>query len=238
MKKVIIVTILIILILSIWGCYGCPQRVDMYTAEEHVQRITKRLDNKAPKWRYLNDGNYDGYTVYPLYNENEEAIYFLVEIEPYGFTFVHCSDEPSPKLLYSCLGASTSMYTISNDTYGETYYSGGEYHNITWSPYIVDETRSQPYPYEDKIWILDENGERIYYNRSPYYVTGNIDERKYLIETEGGEYICAIKKDGKYINLISGEEFTVENVSQYELSKTQAYIYINYIYMGTRMNDL
>ncbi len=232
MKKILII-VLVVLVIGLWGC---SQKADMYTVEEHVQRITKRLENRTSEWKSVNDGNIDGYTVYPLYNENEEVIYYLVEMEPYGFTLVHCKDEPSFKNFYSCLGVNVSMYMLSHRIYGSTYIDDGETYMFTWSPYIADETNSQPYPDKDKIWILDDNGERIYHNKSPYYVTNNIDKRKYLIKTEGAEYICAVKNDDKFINLISGEEFTAENVDTYEFAKSQASIFFSFY--KDKNNDL
>ena len=53
---------------------------------------------------------------------------------------------------------------------------------------------------------VDENGERIYYAKSPYYVTNNINEKKYLLDAGSCYGICAIKKDGDFINLISGQK--------------------------------
>ena len=219
MKKVI--SIIAVLIITIMLGAGCAEKADKYTEEEHIARITQRLKQEIPTWAELNDGNYDSYAVYPLYDENEELIAFLLEIEPYGFTLISYGDEPSFKLLLSCYGTSTSMYRVSNKIYG----CG----NKMWSPYIADETWSQPSPDNNKIFILDENGERVYHKKSPYYVTGNIDERKYLIETEGAQYICAVKKDGEFINLISCEAFTVVNVSKYDLSQIQATLYFPFL---------
>ena len=59
------------------------------------------------------------------------------------------------------------------------------------------------------------------YKKSPYYVTGNIDNRKYIIETEKrGEYVCAVKENGKFVNLISGDTFEIENGSISTLQAT------------------
>jgi hypothetical protein len=208
------------IITGVCGCYVFPKKANMFTEAEHIERITERFQQKLydmPK----DDGiTVESFSVYPLYNQNEELSMFLVEIEPFGFTFVSLRDENYD--LLSCSNGTTSMYKVS-DFYGVD----------TWSPYIVDKTSSQPDPDNEKIFILDEKGERIYYKKSPYYVTGNIDKRKYLIETQGSEYICAIKEDGEFINLISKESFTVENVNEYELSQTQSTIHIFILHLNS-----
>ena len=214
MKKVI--SIIAVLIITIMLGAGCAEKADKYTEEEHIARITQRLKQKIPTWAELNDGNYDSYAVYPLYDENEELIAFLLEIEPYGFTLISYGDEPSFKLLLSCYGTSTSMYRVSNRIYG----CG----NKTWSPYTVDKTCHM-----GKDYLINGNTERIYHNKSPYHVTGFINKRKYLIETQGAQYICAVKKDGEFLNLISLQTFTVEGVSKYELSQTQATLYFPFL---------
>ena len=223
MKKFL--ALLSVIILSLTIGVSCAQKADSYTVEEHIERITQRFNLKKQDITERCKIEIENFNVYPLYNENEEVKYYLIEFNPFGFTLVDCRDEPSPKLLYSCLGANISMYMLSHKIYGSTYIYDGETYMLTWSPYIADETNSQPYPDKDKIWILDDNGERIYHNKSPYYVTGNIDKRKYLIETEGAEYICAVKNDDKFINLMSGEEFIAENVDTYEFARSQASIF-------------
>lgn len=220
MRKFFIILLISILIITtgVCGCYVFPKKANMFTEVEHIERITERFQQKLYNMPGDDGITVESFSVYPLYNQNEELSMFLVEIEPFGFTFVGLRDESYD--LLSCSNGKTSMYKVS-DFYGAD----------TWSPYIVDETSSQSNTDNNKIYILDENGERIYYKKSPYYVTDNIDKRKYLIETQGAEYICAIKEDGKFINLISGESFTVENVNEYELSQTQSTIHIFILYL-------
>lgn len=95
-----------------------------------------------------------------------------------------------------------------------------------WSPYTVDETLPPEYDDKDKQWILDENGEKIEYNRSPYYVTGNEEERKYLFSGSSGEYICAVKSGDCYLNLIGGNTI---DISAGDLLKAQPTINITFI---------
>ena len=177
---------------------SCAKKADSFTVEEHVQRITERLMkrfNNEDDWLFINE---TGFNVYPLYDQNDKVNYCLVEVEPEGFMFVRILDER--KKIYSCFGISTSMYRVS----------GIHDKDHTWSPYIKDVTDSQDPPDRDKIWILDENGERIYYSRSPYYVTGNITEKMYFLELDNSIKVCAIKKDGEFINLVSCEKFSID----------------------------
>ncbi len=97
-----------------------------------------------------------------------------------------------------------------------------------WTPYTRDKDSGylpnlktgEPTSYKGDL-ILDENGEMIIYYRSPYFVTGNVNERKYLIKTtNSGQYICAIKKGDKFINLISGMEFEWAEEYVYEENAT------------------
>lgn len=192
---------------------GCAEKKDKYTEEQHIIRITRRLNEKMPTFRDLKDEGYDSFAVYPLYDENDELTMFLVEIEPYGFMFISLRDEYY--YILSCSKPKSSMYVISDDLYG--------FGNELWSPYVVNKDC-----FYGKDYLINGNTERIYHNKSPYRVAGFINERKYLIETEGAQYICAVKKDGEFLNLISLQTFTVEGVSKYNLYDTQASIYITF----------
>ena len=70
------------------------------------------------------------------------------------------------------------------------------------------------YQFADVIWneddtIREEMDEK--YDNSPYYECNYMEERKYLLQTNvDEEYVCAIKKNDVYLNLISGETFVVE----------------------------
>lgn len=210
----------VIIVFSVFGVTGCSKSAKDYSEEDHVKRVTERIEK-----RFLKDSEkYTGCSVYPLYNENEELKYFLVEFEPQGFVFILLKDEQLNGL--SCFGFSTSMYKLSN-LYGDR----------TWSPYTIDETDSQSFPDTDKCWMTDEKGNVINYDRSPYHVTQNENVRKYLLRSErdsaSTEYVCAVKKDGVFVNLISETEV---NVSKGDLRKKQAAMYIAFI--GKKQFDL
>ena len=172
-------------VLLLFSFSGCADRADSFTIEEHIQRIGERMRardlTKKPPYGFT----YDNFEVYPLYNENDEVRYFLIEFEPCGFILIYLREQASiinSRTLYQLIG----------------FYDEEE----PWSPYVIDETKKETNEY--KKWILDENGERIYYSKSPYYVANCINKKKYAFPTLDG-LVPAIKKDGEFVNLISGE---------------------------------
>ena len=192
---------IIFLLCILLNTSGCTKKVQEFSEEEHIARISERIKERDTNWGYPEGETYEDFEVYPLYNQNDELKYFLVEFEPYGFVFVYIQNEPP--ILTSFLYANKSMYVLSADLYGKSN---------PWTPYIRDKN-SPTIPSLKEGWedtrkgdlILDENGKMIIYDKSPYFVTENTNEKKYLLETDCSyEFICAVKKDGKFINLISG----------------------------------
>ena len=196
--KKITVFVVIIVLLGIIGLMVYPQKANDFTEEEHIQRVTERI-----KKRFLTDETeYTGFEVFPLYDENDDLKYFLVEFEPYGFLFVLIRDEQLKA--FSFLGASTSMYKLSSGT-------------ANWSPYTIDKTNSQPLPNTDECYEVDDNGERIIYNRSPFSIAEIENEQRYLL----CNIVPAVKREGKFVNLISMDE--VEIIDG-RFTKKQAYL--------------
>lgn len=193
--------LVIILIVCAGICYAItPRKAKYFTTQKHVERITEKIKKNNEAWMYDEGKRYEDFTVYPLYNEKEEVKYCLVEFEPYGFMFVLIHDEP-PRIMALfelIIGMKVSMYTRS--------YLYGRMN--PWSPYIPSNTDGGKNE-EEQEWILDGNGERIFYEKSPYFVSGNINEKKYLIKIKEKHsfFVCAVKKGEKFINLVSGEEF-------------------------------
>ena len=196
---------LIIVAMIVMTLTGCSQKASKYTEEQHMQRISERIQKKyidgdgkirdyeAPKDAINAFMKPSGFEVYPLYDNNDELKYCLVEFQPYGFMYILIRDEESK--IYSWFGASTSMYLCS--------YPEGD---PLWTPCKIDKETGET------IWE-EESGRKKEYYHSPYYVRNVLEERKYVITCYFGEYekvsIPAIKKDEKYINLCSNEEFEV-----------------------------
>lgn len=211
-RKIInVITLLAVVALAVFGLGGCAEKASKYTEEEHIQRVKERIQKRFidTDLRWINREQPTDFEVYPLYNENDELSYFLVEFEPYGFIFVLLRDEQSKASAF--FGASASMYRIADNIDG----------NNDWSPYIIDETNSQPAPDTGRIWILDEKGEKIVYDKSPYAVAQVASQRRYLLY----DRIPAIKSEEKFINLISMEEIEFKDGS---LVRMQACMHMSF----------
>lgn len=212
MKRIISVILALISVLIVFS--GCGRKVSNYSVEEHMQRISERVRNTT--W-LIED--FEDFDVYPLYGKDEKLKFFLLEFNPHGFVFIFVQDEPP--VLMSCLYAHKSMYIVSADYY---------YKEETWFRYVADKNGPPLSDFVERAPsakkgtpIFDAKGEIIKYDKSPYYVSGNVNEKKYVFETEvSSEFICAVKKGGKFINLISGTELpdadsynSIENATLY-----------------------
>ena len=199
--------------LGFFALGGCAKKPSKYTEAEHIQRITERIEKRF----MTSESEYTGFSVYPLYNEKDELKYFLVEFEPVGFVYVMLRDERSA--LFSCFGGRTSMYGLSD--------IGGD--SSPWQRYTIDETNNQPAPDKDICYEVDENGDFIYYMRSPYATAGIKEEQRYLLNLRfGGSsfFITAVKRNGNYINLIS---MGTMDIVDGQMTKKQAIACISFI---------
>ena len=197
-KKHKILAILLIIVL-LWGIvFMCEyRRSSWYSEEQHIKRLNKRVENRYKNWNYLNGEHYESFKIYPLYEKDDTLRYFLVEFEPFGFTCIYINKyELNRQFL---LFFRKSMYTE-----GSLYYD--EY---LCSPYIhTSSSGDDP--------ILDDNGKKIEFVKSPYYLSGNIDEKKYFIECAPGDFICAIKQGDEFINVIDGKRFNLSDSNSFD----------------------
>ena len=206
-KKTILCLLLVTTFFSSLLLSGCWWKFSSFSEERHAERIRSRLLESGKLVTY----DVEDFELYPLYDENDKLAYFLVECEPRGFFFVLLRDET---FVYSFSGG--NMYTISNN-----YYGYGEAY--TWSPYMVDLTKRDPFAEENKIFELDEAGEKICYLRSPFFVRDNLNERKYLLKTSHHGYVCAVKNQNNFTNLLNGGTFWAQN------KDNEASLYIQFI---------
>lgn len=222
--KIVICTVALILTFAASLCTGCGISSDVYTEEQHIQRITERAEA-----RFLGEeSEYTGLEVYPVYNEYDELKYALIEFEPQGFLYVAIADRE-----YSWKG----MYTLSNT---ESRY---------WVPYRVKEGSQDILTDEDGSFLevmtdcelfRDENGDIIIYYQSHFKVAGIENERRYLLSimstaawSYGEGLIPAVKRGEQYLNLVDG------NLMDYEPgmeSATYAVGNIGFFYKS--FNDL
>ena len=198
-KKHKILAILLIIVL-LWGIvFMCEyRRSSWYSEEQHIKRLNKRVENRYKNWNYLNGEHYESFKIYPLYDKNDELKYFLVEFEPFGFTFICIKEyELNTQLI---VAFRKSMYKVS-------------------SPLYSNERPCYPFlatPSSEDIPIFDENGNRIEFVKSPYYESGNINGKKYFIPSKIRAYcICAVKQGNKFINVINGKPIDMNGDNSY-----------------------
>ncbi|MBE7088634.1 MAG: hypothetical protein E7370_03850 [Clostridiales bacterium] len=175
---------------------GCVEKADHYTVDEHIERVSALVEK-----RYMTENSeYTDYSVYPIYDENNELRYMLIEFKPYGFVYVKINEE---KLHFPY---AVSMYV--RDT------SEGK----TWRRYTIEENGN-------KTWEVNENGEYINYNSSHFKVANIQDEKRYLLKVENN-FIPAVKREEKFLNLVSMQEMDYEPTMK---ASEQAVSEINFI---------
>ena len=197
---------------------GCKET----TVDEHIQSISERIRqiDANGRWGYPDGEQYEDFNMYPLYDKNETLKCFLVEFDPYGFMFVKLKERSMYDVFPS---VAEKPYVLSFQTYGK---------RNPWTTFSRNENSPQlpaPFAGETGDLILDENGDIVVYEKSPYFVTGNINEKKYLLETDKKGSIFAVKKDGKFINLISGVELSAKDEYSHV---NQATLTVSFLHKG------
>lgn len=175
-----------------------------YTTEQHIERISERVQE-----RFIDTGAHESFKLYPLYNQDDKLTHFLVEFPEDGYLYIDLSF----KLIFG-----HDMYQCNNDTEYCRWY---RYRYDIDSP-AYDESIVWKYAGEGakggieadnggfirkKAYVeVNENGKAITRTISHYAAAGvGEDEKRYLIKTTENNYIPAVKRDGKYLNLVSME---------------------------------
>ncbi len=178
------------------GATAKENAASYYTEGQHLQRISELVEK-----RYMSgDYDYMSYEVFPLYDQNEEMHYCVVEFKPHGFVWVKINER---NLNYRGLNGMYSRRETDE-----------------WSRYEYINTTQTSYSEENIKWETDEFGERIYYKDSPYKVADIKDEKRYLVTTNQANdeiTIPAVKRGDKYLNLMDMKEF--EYVAESETYK-------------------
>ena len=187
-KKIIKITILLIILITIPTTIMCRSSC-MYSEKGHYRRIQKRIEE-----RFIETGVHKEYELYPLYDENDQLKYFVVDF-PTNYHIININSFD-----YSCISG-TSLYSLS----------------ITnpWQRYVLENG--------EKVYEKDEDGNDIFYNQSPYKVAGIKDEKRYLIKIRQGsnsDYVPAVKRGDKYLNLISMKEEEIVLKSNEQINET------------------
>jgi hypothetical protein len=198
LKKAICLTLVLIFIaITPVCCFGIRK-----TAKRQLDEVTKLATKRFVEEGHINrgeteKGKYTGLTVYPLYDENDEMQYFLIDLEPSGYAYV--SSNIKIRNSMSCLGriiASYGEYTVS---YGRPWYR--YYRNETDTDY-------------------DLRDAEILYEDSHFRVANIGDEKRYLLKCypKSGSfgYIPAVKRGDKFLNLVSMTEYDPNDLYAYE----------------------
>ena len=196
-KTVSLILMLTCIIMSSAWCSD-TRKTDKEQLAEVTKLATKRFVEEGHVDReHCEKGKYTGLTVYPLYDENDEMQYFLIDLEPSGYAYV--SSNIKIRNSMSCLGriiASYGEYTVS---YGRPWYR--YYRNETDTDY-------------------DLRDAEILYEDSHFRVANIGDEKRYLLKCypKSGSfgYIPAVKRGDKFLNLVSMTEYDPNDLYAYE----------------------
>ncbi|MDY4052161.1 MAG: hypothetical protein SOY80_02260 [Bacilli bacterium] len=84
-----------------------------------------------------------------------------------------------------------------------------------WQRYVLENG--------EKVCEKDKDGNDIFYNQSPYKVAGIKDEKRYLMcvqQDSNFNYVPAVKRGDKYLNLISMKEEEIILESKEEINES------------------
>lgn len=192
-----------------------------YTYEEHLQRVSDIAQKKVGE---------NNYTVEPLYKENDEIFGFLVDylLEGYGFDVVIIHNPSFISKVFNvsmyCNDYGFSQRYKIRDNETLIYENNIKWENTYEKELLIDRNgetpfRIGPYLYSDRLWEVNEKGNGIMYDATPYKLAGVDGEKKYLlkvIQNDRTGYIPAVKRGNKYLNLVSLEEFEYQEVTEKE----------------------
>ena len=152
-----------------------------------------RRIQKRIEERFIETGVHKEYELYPLYDENDKLKYFVVDF-PTNYHIIRIN-----KYDLGCLGV--SMYTL--------------FETDPWQRYVLENG--------EKVCEKDKDGNDIFYNQSPYKVAGIKDEKRYLMcvqQDSNFNYVPAVKRGDKYLNLISMKEEEIVLKSNEQINET------------------
>ncbi len=210
---------------------GCTRYPEDYTIEEHIKNITKKVQK-----RYIDSERYEfeSFEVYPIYDQDDKLSYFLVEFEPQGFLFIHLGVQRFISYFFAVPGMymyddffldyNWVRYRQAVDGLEPDSYNGHEwvYYDFHISSSCID---------ENSRFESNEDGEPIKYYKSPYFISGEINNRLYFLELPDGD-IPAVKDNDMYLNLVSMESFTYLGKDEYAEGSILPHFNISFFYMN------
>ena len=194
-KKFLLLVIAICISFIMTGCV----KSSWFSEKTHIKRVSKIIEEK-----YLEEGV--TYKLRPLYDNNDELSYFVVEFSDDTFLYIKIWDTNRTRF------PSDKFYTKDTTRQRSSSWKRGKY---------VEENGKRKVEYEK-----DENGNDVIYYKS-HFKEANINEdtKCYLIEVNDLDnhriLIPAIKQGDKYLNLILMEEFDencIKNIPVYSIT--------------------
>ena len=220
-RKLFLTTaIILITVMSIFNVVllsGCEKivRAIYDTPEENEKQISKLVEKQ-----YVKEGKCDSFDIYPLYDINDEVKYFMVDLHPQaGILYVYATPLTRQKIIGIWYPAVSQYewyryrYVIDEAT---ANYDGGHWQ---FQPDNIYDWRGEKTMFTGILREVSEDGELLEYQKfvSPYHVAEVLDEKLYLLIPPFG-LIPAVKRDGKFFNLISMEY--IEDINSSEMQET------------------
>jgi len=204
MKRFLKIILIVLCVLFVTSCSSCVKS-DWFSEEFHLKQIRKRIEKK-----YISgECEYESYEIYPLYDENDEFLFYLVEFEPQGFLYVNINEE---------------VYTIARCLGGRGMYTKSSVEGVEdkWQRYRIEIDGGEGAVKQKKTWEKDATGNDVYYECSPYKAANILNEKLYLlnIKKNGDEQIPAVRREDKYLNLVSLELFEYNSNLDFEMQAT------------------
>lgn len=251
-RKIVAVALIVVTLICV--CFvatACEDYTDHYTLEQHFEWLSAKMEtyvnSEMSQYKHIT-----GYTIYPLYNVDDEVEVFLIELEPYGFMFAKFShmaltykNFKNPRATYykfeHYLNYNFYRYRFNVDApeldlaEGLNWYS---YDNIydTYEYYDLEFPSDFRGGGRKAYHEVDEMNNFVGYNHSPYMTANVLDQKLYALDVYRG-YVPAIKQNGKFINLVSMQEFVPEGNGEYyknlgSSDYVRDYVYENIPYLS------
>lgn len=202
----------VLLIVSVCILDKIPISPRYISEEKHIARITEEV-----KERYGTNEDFIVSSLITVSNPESELDFFLVEFEERGFALV----------------SARQTNIILFNMYHRAEYFGG------WYRYRFDLSDREHIVYQDGIYWrkskdtrggktcfyeCDSEGKYIRRHKSPFLEAGVENETKYLFRVEGSGYIPAVKRDDKWLNLISMKVITSDEINAGDVSTMNIHI--------------
>ena len=223
-KLCLTIAILLITSISLFNVIfmsGCTEiaRAIYDTPEEHEWNISRLVEENFIKRRT----GCESFTLYPLYDVNDNLKYYMVDLHPQvGIIFVLATPQATQKLFgiwYPAVKQSEwyrYRYAIDEAT---ANYDGGRWQFQPFNEYELSWKEVKEVKFTGILREVSEEGKLFKYQSfvSPYHMAGVLDEKLYLLMSPGYNediFVPAVKRDGKFFNLVSMEYIEDINSSE------------------------